>query len=1584
MDDRKSSYSEDDESKEETLNVFQANPTELLGSPDLSQLVYLEMKNVLINCEYRYATTDMNGRTKAKCCYTSISTILLAINPYESLPIYGQDVIDAFHAAAKKGRLPQRPHPYGVSARAYMRMIQRKTNQSVIVCGESGAGKTETTKLLMRYLAMTAPTVSMESSIVEQQIIAASPILEAYGNAKTVMNNNSSRFGKFTKLLYNVPENSRDGYILGSYLETYLLEKSRVVFQSNNERNYHILYFLYSGLKNYYNTLSSQKTSTTPEMLLAEEYGILHDCSAYNYTNQGNCIQVPGLSDIERYKELEQSLTRMRIDTDLQKDLWQLTAGIFNLGNISFSKSNTDGYACVNMKKSQIYVETVARLWGISVDKLIARLTTASLKIPGNKKPILKKLSVVDANVNRDSIAKGIYENIFLWLCSRINAELFNDDSSSSSGSNSDNNNNNNSTNNNMYFIGILDVFGFENFWINSLEQFCINFTNEKLQEFFNYHIINSEQEEYIKEGVFWKPLDVPDNDLFMSMVEKKKSGFFALLDSACMAPQPDPEAFMQELLRNYQKHPCLKRVTKPGSGNARGKPKGWRKNKKRFSGFEITHFADTVAYDASNFLHKNMEAVHPDTAKMMTQSSKQLVKYIGGTQNFLDITTNKKNNNSSSSQRKRKKSKKKKSVTALFFSGIKTLMSNLKKTEPYFVRCLNPNQKKSSKIWDEKYVRHQLRCGGLVEALKVLKLGYPTRVLYSTLYERYHGQVQNPLIKNMNEEAFSTALLIAFDVDENDYELGLTKIFFKPAKAAILDTIMAKAGQPLTEEQNRKITEYIVKKRIKQMIGSCKAFLVLRKRVRLARAAKNFAYAGRVASLLGGTVCRHLVFARQNILERKKKEAVLQMQIFYRGYRQRTQHMQKVVQVREAVHVIWKSFKAQQQRLGLAEFLNAKVAETRALKARKAAEEAEAARILKLQNIRDEEQRQRDEKLDAERKIITERARATATATAKARAEAEANAVAQAKIAAEAAALKKLARIEAEEKAESKTVEPDAEEKLSEEPAEENEEKLLEKIALKKRKQQRVASQIARDRYEQEIADTKDKRHRKKLKIKEGEQRRRLQNEELSNDEYRSSSNNKHHRRRSKFNSSKRWKNRRRFSKYNNTEEPEDDAENDSAYYTEYTTDDGSGSGSGASMYDINEQLKDFPSIAKFGQLFSRHNSRKKSHKAQDRMIKISFDARHQPTEISWGGGSRHIYWKDILYVQWGFSTPVFAAKKDYLHLDEKLCFSVVAKDRILDLQSHTPEKSELWVKGIRRLLGHHNDDTADATAKDMFASGNLPGMHDTDDIPAKQLRAKKREMEKIARIQQDLFIMTMHTVFRVLDEERIWDIDNELRKEFNAKKMYAIALKKDIPWRHWNDWIREKITSYCVDNNRVVRYGPYPGPNNQNAIRMPRIHYHPNTSIIGHNVNHMHPQPQQHVHIRTNSSMSNVSHVSYPNVYRTIDSTLNAPFHNNIHLNRPYSMHPNANQNPYVVQPQPQPQPQGQQPPQRHSISGMNVRREIRPSQKSIRNQSAFASMWGAPNHMHHQPHNNNSNNNNNNMNHAKQPGGEACTLM
>eukprot|EP01084_Bolivina_argentea_P239483 402525_1 len=1142
---------------------------------------------------------------------------------------------------------------------------------------------------------MTAPSASMESSIVEQQIIAASPILEAYGNAKTVLNNNSSRFGKFTKLLYDVPDKAREGHILGSYLETYLLEKSRVVFQSLNERNYHIPYFLYHGLPK----------DTHADLCLVHP-------EKYSYANQGGSTEVPGINDVERYKELAESLKLMRIDEAVQTDLWSITSGVFNLGNVSFKDAKGDGFAGIDPKKQE-FVDNLGKLWGVESKQITDRLTTASMKVM--KKTIVKQIQFADANTNRDSIAKGIYENVFLYLCERINAELYQTDEDDIKS---------------ILFIGILDVFGFENFWINSMEQFCINFTNEKLQQFFNYHIIRSEQEEYIKESVFWKPLTVPDNLEYITFVENKEKGFYTLLDSACKAPKPTAEAFMQNLFKKQGESPCIKRITKPGSGNARGGPKkkGKKKNKAgaKWDGFEIKHFADKVAYDVSKFLIKNMEQVHPDTAKMMKKSKMVLVKEIGGTG---------------------PKGRKKKSVTAVFWGGIKVLMKNLHATEPYFVRCVNPNMQKSSTIWTEAVVEHQLRCGGLVEALKVLKLGYPTRVPYRTLYDRYHGNVTNPLIKNMGPEAFSTALLIAFDVSEEDYELGLTKIFFKPSKAAVLDTIMGQAGKPLSAEQNAKITKWVVQKRIKQMVGTCRSFLELRKRVRLARAEARWRYSGRIAGLLGGTVCTHLKMARKQILERKRLEASLLMQSFFRGSFTRARYLKRIDKIRKATKIIWTSYRRYQDRIGLQKWLDVKVEETR---------------------IRREEERKRLAEIERQKMIEEERRKAQMAEE-------------------ERSAEEERLRLEAERKkqeemelmrAEQKRKKEEEEKKRQEEEARKLE---LEREEARKRQEQKSIT-LKQEKKVAEREERDHKREKREAKIKTKRRDRRKKEEKRRDDEEEA------------------------YIKKNFSEMVDSDEDSESGSGSDYSTD------SDNAPISIKEQLKNFDKIAATGQLFLKYTG-KRRRKPQDRIVKVSFDNKYKPKQISWGSGSRHIDFNEILYIAWGHWTPVFEARKD--QLDKKLCFSVVGKQQILDVQAQSKEMAELWVKGLRKLIGH-SDEKSDKLAQQALESGNLPGFNKNKDMSENKRaeREHKKRTKSLMLLQQDLFVMTTTTVFRNLEEERIWDIDQGVRERFNAKSLYELALREDIPWRQWNHWVREKIVTYLRENNRIANPQQYGAP--------------------------------------------------------------------------------------------------------------------------------------------------------------------------
>merc|ERR1719229_1860177 len=588
------------------------------------------------------------------------------------------------------------------------------------------------------------------------------------------------------------------------------------------ERNYHIFYFIFKGVSS---DFLKSLNLTKPEK--------------HWYLKQGGCVEVAGLNDQECFEEAMESLKLFRFNkTDLDS-IWELTAGILHLGDTGF-KENDGGNAEV---KDMAPCTRAAKLWGIKDTDLKARLETASMEVMG--KVIIKNVAPSKYNDNRDAVSKALFENSFLFVVERINAELFHIGGDVR----------------NIMFIGVLDIFGFENFVTNSIEQFCINFTNEKIQGFFNYNIIASEQEEYIKESVLWKPMDVPDNSDFVAMIEKKKVGMFALLDSACKAPKPSPEQFLKEFFKKQGKMKQYLEKTK--------QPKAMKKKKKKkkgdnWCGFKIHHFCDDVIYTANLFLDKNMDAIHPDSAKMFKKSKYPMVQMIGA----------------GSHHKKKKKKKKSKSVCAFFSQQLINLLNTLNITEPYFCRAMKPNWNKSKSEWDDVLVEDQLRSGGLIEALRVLKLGYPTRVPYQRIWDKFHGKIKNPLVNNLGMMGFAQAVLMAFGVDATTYELGLTKIFFKPAKAAVLDEIMASADKPMTPEQDAMIIKFVQEKRTKQMIGVCKVFLKLSLRIRFKRARENMAKWGRVLGMVSRTIVRHADYAKNAM----KIKAAQQIQAFYRA----------------------------------------------------------------------------------------------------------------------------------------------------------------------------------------------------------------------------------------------------------------------------------------------------------------------------------------------------------------------------------------------------------------------------------------------------------------------------------------------------------------------------------------------------------------------------------------------------------------------------------------------------------------------------------------------------------------------------
>lgn len=851
-------YSPDDDEN------FPRNPSHLDGAADMSSLIYLEEPNVVYNLRFRYSKNEI---------YTCISNILVAVNPYQRLPIYGPDIIQKYQNTSRHMRSQLPPHVYSVSESAYRNLVTSKTNQSMVVCGESGSGKTENAKKLMAYLAEATSKgdsnrAANEVSI-EEQVLQANPILEAIGNAKTILNNNSSRFGKFTKLLFmegQMEANSRYAgmHIVGSYIETYLLEKSRVVRQDSGERNYHVFYQLCSnGASDIARRLDLSIGSAR------ENY----------YTNQG-ILEINGRSDSEEFRLVLNAMNILQFSQSEQNQIWCTIAGILHLGNINFvGKDRNDPDSEVSIDpESMISVKHACRLFGCDLPALQVRLTTRTIKVSevGREQVITKPLNNELAQLNRDSIAKALYEGLFNWVVKRINRELFGSTVAS--------------VDQDLHWIGILDVFGFECFDNNSFEQFCINFCNERLQQFFNAHVIRSEQEEYIKEAIFWTPIKVPDNQDTIDLVSGP-NGIIAILDSACLMPRGTPENFTNDMFKYHAKHARLARFHhKRDRSGRRGSAL------LPMNGFGITHYAGQVVYNAAEFLFKNSDSTHPDTKDIFLKSSSEVCRSIfeeddvgpaarasasgpaGGlagrrmsempnmrTGGTLERRGSVMNMLGSKAPAAPSRGVRFNSLASSFAQQLKSLMETLNTTTPHFVRCVNPNGRQRPNDFEDHYVRSQLRYGGLIEALRILKCGYPTRISYVDVHERYGkilGTRQSP---HLNKRDFCEAVLVAYGLERTEYQLGLTKVFFKPGKQEFMEQILRSNAADIAPEIILRIRKFLVKKRILRMKAAVRCFVRISRWWRSMRGLKNIQRAAGLSVVINKTVVRAARRIRQS-----------------------------------------------------------------------------------------------------------------------------------------------------------------------------------------------------------------------------------------------------------------------------------------------------------------------------------------------------------------------------------------------------------------------------------------------------------------------------------------------------------------------------------------------------------------------------------------------------------------------------------------------------------------------------------------------------------------------------------------------
>jgi hypothetical protein len=858
--------------------AFTPNPPHLDGVADMSALVHLEEGNVLQNLRTRFARGEI---------YTSISKILVAVNPYQWLPIYGKETSQQYRGSSRferASKLP--PHVFSVAEAAFQAMTLTGTNQSMIVCGESGSGKTESAKKLLGYLAESSKRAASVSSNIEEQVVQANPILEAFGNARTVLNNNSSRFGKFTKLLFAQgaapgPQQRPNYTISGSYIETYLLEKSRVVHQDQGERNFHVFYMLCSeAAASHVQRLRLQLSSADKHRLL----------------NQG-VTYIEGRPDSEAFVELVGAMDTLKFSKKEQDEVFRTLAALVHLGGIDFAPNERDDAdSVVIAPQSAPAVATVASLLGCDSRALGMRLTTRSIHV--QEQVLHKPLSMETSALNRNSICKEIYEGLFLWIVRRINRELFREPRPEAAAPS-------------LKWIGILDVFGFESFENNSFEQFCINFCNERLQQYFNTDVIRAEQEEYMREAIFWRAIEVPDNQDVIDLIQGK-NGIIPMLDSACLMPKGTDEIFTQSVFQFHKSNPRIKQAR---AMRVRESVPGRRGSLVPINGFAITHYAGIVVYNAAEFLVKNAENVHPDTRALLGTSTVDLVRellvldefdpkigggggpaaatgagivaappvpeppshrrrasaYVIGTADgssesggmaaataataasgqvpplLRSASAVGRDRAGSVMARGGAPSSRFQSLAGNFARQLQLLMLTLQTTTPYFVRCINPNASKQKLLFDDEYVRPQLRCGGLIEALRILKLGFPNRVAYAEIVGRY-GSILKPQPVNLNQRDFCEAVLWAFDVDRKDYQIGLTKVFFRPGKQEVLDRVLRSGSGDISPPLLAKIKKFLIKKRIIRWRGTARAAVRVLKQLRALQMLARFQLAAAAA----------------------------------------------------------------------------------------------------------------------------------------------------------------------------------------------------------------------------------------------------------------------------------------------------------------------------------------------------------------------------------------------------------------------------------------------------------------------------------------------------------------------------------------------------------------------------------------------------------------------------------------------------------------------------------------------------------------------------------------------------------------
>ncbi|XP_062706911.1 myosin heavy chain, muscle isoform X2 [Aedes albopictus] len=691
--------------------VSQVNPPKYEKCEDMSNLTYLNDASVLHNLRERY---------RAKLIYTYSGLFCVVINPYKRWPLYTLRVAKMYRGK-RRNEVP--PHLFAVSDGAYVNMLTNHENQSMLITGESGAGKTENTKKVIAYFATIGASTKKDESTekkasLEDQVVQTNPVLEAYGNAKTVRNDNSSRFGKFIRIHF-----TGSGKLAGADIETYLLEKARVISQQSLERSYHIFYQMMSG---------SVKG-------LKEMCFLSNDIYDYYNVAQGK-ITIPNVDDGEECALTDEAFNVLGFTQEEKDNIYRITAAVMHMGGMKFKQKGREEQAEADGMEEG---DRVAKLLGCVTEDLYKNLLKPRIKVGAE---FVTKGQNKDQVTNAvGALCKGIFDRLFKWLVKKCNETL-------------------DTQMKRVQFIGVLDIAGFEIFDYNGFEQLCINFTNEKLQQFFNHHMFVLEQEEYKKEGINWAFIDFGMDLLACIELIEKPMGILSILEEESMFPKATDQTFAEKLMNNHlgKSAPFQKpKPPKPGCQAAH---------------FAIGHYAGVVSYNITGWLEKNKDPLNDTVVDQFKKGQNKLVVEI-----FADHPGQSGGADAGGGKGGRgKKGAGFATVSSSYKEQLNNLMTTLKSTQPHFVRCIIPNELKQTGLIDAHLVMHQLTCNGVLEGIRICRKGFPNRMMYPDFKLRYLILAPAAMMAEKEGKNAAQKCFDAIGLDPESYRIGHTKVFFR------------------------------------------------------------------------------------------------------------------------------------------------------------------------------------------------------------------------------------------------------------------------------------------------------------------------------------------------------------------------------------------------------------------------------------------------------------------------------------------------------------------------------------------------------------------------------------------------------------------------------------------------------------------------------------------------------------------------------------------------------------------------------------------------------------------------------------